>query len=143
MLALVTALHLLVLVTWGANAFAWPWLVAEVVFLIQLPRGHPLARQWALYVAGLLILMGVPVGLALLPLGLAGAVWFLGAATLGVLLLWGMSGPEVRRYFHLRCGYCGSYRTRARSFLHKWVRCRDCGQSWRWDDPHVNPSIFD
>ncbi|MHC4137312.1 MAG: hypothetical protein ACYTDU_08085 [Planctomycetota bacterium] len=126
----------------GANVVNGVWFGLSVVFLLLLPGGHPLARQWGLYVAGLQLLSGalftlfVLIGptpasaVGLLMLGVGGLLW------------WGLSGESVRRYFGLYCSACGSYRTRARSFLFNRIGCRRCGREWKKGEL-LDPSIFE
>jgi hypothetical protein len=121
---------------WGWAVFVGPhvvgvvWFSLAVVFLVYLPRGHPLARQWGLYVAGFQFLLGVAVTL----FASTGSAVGLLVAVSGGLLWWGLSGQAVRRYFDLYCIGCGSYRTRPRSLLYNRIGCRDCGRRWKRGD---------
>lgn len=125
---------------WGWTVFVGPhfvgvvWFSLALVFLVYLPRGHPLARQWALYIAGLQFLGGAVITLFALTGPTSASVVGLLVAAFGGLLWWGLSGQAVRRYFDLYCRGCGSYRTRPRSFLYNRIGCRDCGRSWKRGD---------
>lgn len=126
------------------------WLGIAIAFLVQLRRGHPLARQWGFLVAGFMLFFGATYFLS------AGAVFLLSALTrpmhalVGLLLLasgaflwWSLSGRAVRRYFGLCCPSCRSYRTRPRSFLYNRIGCRICGREWKLRDPDPVESVFD
>ena len=130
------------IVNWGANPVNVLWFALAVVFLLYLPGGHPLARQWGFYVAGFQLLTGVFFSLTVLIL--PPEVPILGFLLLGSggFLWWGLSGHAVRRYFDLYCSACGSYRTRARGFLFNRIGCRRCGREWRRGEL-LDPSIFE
>ena len=127
---------------WGVNPVNVAWFGLALALLLYLPRGHPLARQWGLYVGGLQCLGGVAVALpALIRPTLASAIGLLLLGS-GGFIWWGLSGQAVRRYFDLYCSACGSYRTRARSFLFNRIGCRKCGREWKRGE-QLDPSIFE
>jgi hypothetical protein len=115
----------------GPHVVTGTWFVLGVVFLVLLPFGHPLARQWGFYVAGILSILGA--------LWMVSMLFYLtwesliGALTLlaGLVLWWSLCGQAVRRYFELYCTRCGSYNTRARSLLYARIGCRRCGREWK------------
>ncbi len=126
----------------GANPLNTVLLVVAVAALLQLPQGHPLARQCGLLVAALLLFCGaaaVPMTTFLGLRALLAASLLLGT---GALLAWALSGPAVRRYFSLYCHACGSYRTHAIGLLFRRVGCRECGREWRRTEL-LDPSIFE
>ena len=121
-------------------------LIASIVFLIYLPKGHPLARQWAMYVAGLALLAVGGVGLVFLAVGEeAGPTGQLAAlltSGFGALVLWSLFGKGPKEFFGLHCR-CGSYRVRAASLLFNKMRCGKCHREWRRGDLQVDLEVFE
>jgi hypothetical protein len=119
--------------------------VLSVVFVIFLARGHPLARQWAQYIAAILLVVAITLGALMAP-ERADPAWWIGfglTGLIGAALLWGLSGPEARKFFDLYCGHCKSYKVRAASLLFNLIKCRECGRKWDVHDSRVDAEVFD
>ena len=112
-----------------------------VACLLTLPRGHPLARQCAFYVAVLLLCGGAVLtpNAIFAPERAVPGVLLLGS---GALLAWSLAGQAVLRYFDLYCGGCSSYDTYQRGFLFAKVGCRRCLREWKPGEM-LDPSIFE
>lgn len=115
-----------------------------VVFVVFLARGHPLARQWAQYIALILALVAVIFATSFLrgapPASAFGLVL---SSVFALLLFWGLSGSEARKFFDLYCGHCRSFKVRAKGLLFNRIRCRKCGRVWKVHDPRVDADVFD
>jgi hypothetical protein len=140
-------LGLLVLVAGGSVLASGPGIgntillgVAATV-LLRLPHGHPFAHQCAFYIAVLVACVGVAMTTIVLiePGRLAPGLSLLGS---GALLVWGLGGEDVLRYFNLYCIGCGSYDTYQRGFLFKQIGCRKCGREWKAGEL-LDTSIFE
>lgn len=111
-----------------------------IIFLILLPRGHPLARQWAIY-------LGVMTALASV-LGFAASrgdqgIILMVAFVLSMLLIIALLQKPAKHFFCLRC-QCGSYAVRAADLLYNKIRCRKCDRRWTPRDyVRVDPSVFE
>jgi hypothetical protein len=128
LLALSFAANMLALLYGGAvnpGALAIP-----AVFLFYLYRGHPLARQWAVFISGL-GLVGVALEWFVSPSLAAGSgVAFALSAAVFLVLIVSLSLASSRDYFDLRCPRCRSRKVRAASFLYNRIKCRACQHAW-------------
>jgi len=119
-------------------------IIIAVIFMIFLARGHPLARQWAIFVcvlALLPILLFLLVRLDQIPLVLL--ITNLVLAVLPVVVITGLMLEKSRLFFDLRCPKCGSFKVRAASFLYNKIRCLSCKERWRLREEKVEVSAFD
>lgn len=63
---------------------------------------------------------------------IAAAAWMgLAAALYPLLPVFLVSTASARRYFGVVCPSCGSTRVKARDFVYREKRCKDCPATWR------------
>jgi len=127
--------------------------VPVALAFVGVVRGHPLARQLALFAAWLVAvfctmrLVGVPEDpgapegftywapeprpVALLSLMVAAAV------------IAGLGTSRAKRFFDLYCVECESHRVRAADLGYRVVRCRRCGNTWNAGEQQPDLTVFD
>lgn len=145
-LAIIVGLAFVSFVMQPAEASDFARMAVAVVFLIFLVCGHPLARQWAIFISVIAFLQASAViALSTVSQEWSGFVFAMSAALgfLPVLVIAGLVPRRSKEYFDLRCPTCHSYEVRAASFLFNKLRCLKCKERWFLREDKTPVESFD
>jgi len=126
----------------GPNAIGLLLLSLPILIIANLRKGHPLARVWAMFLAGWAVVVGL-MGASLITWAPPGR-WVEIALSIGcgLVILGCLSGPRAKEYFGLRC-ICRSRRVGGYGFFHDRLRCSSCGRGWKRGDIQVDLEVFE